>query len=108
VVVLFGRKTGSAAEDFLIYADELEQFLYVGEPSNGSTGQPLTLEGFPGGGQARVCSKRDTFRDGRDFVGYGVQPDVVIQETVSTLLDGSDPVFERGLEEMQNMLKDEK
>jgi C-terminal processing protease CtpA/Prc len=108
VVVLFGRKTGSAAEDFLVYADELEQFLYVGEPSNGSTGQPLTLEGFPGGGQARVCSKRDTFRDGRDFVGYGVQPDVMILETVATLLDGSDPVFERGLEEMQNMLKDEK
>ena len=101
VVVLFGRKTGSAAEDFLIFADKLEQFTYVGEPTNGSTGQPLFIEGLPGGGTARICSKRDTYPDGRDFVGYGVQPDVAVARTVTSLIDGSDPILDEGIEVLQ-------
>ena len=106
VVVLFGRSTGSAAEDFLIFADQLEQFVYVGEPSNGSTGQPLFIDNLPGGGTARICTKRDTYPDGRDFVGFGVQPDVCVNATVQSLIDGSDPVLDRGLEELKARIGD--
>jgi carboxyl-terminal processing protease len=101
VVVLFGRNTGSAAEDFLIFADKINHFLYVGEPTNASTGQPLFIEGLPGGGTARICTKRDTYPDGRDFVGYGIQPDVYVTSTVQSLIDGTDPVLDRGLEELK-------
>lgn len=101
VVVLFGRNTGSAAEDFLIFADNLPQFVYVGEPSNGSTGQPLFIEGLPGGGIARICTKRDTYRDGRDFVGYGVQPDIAVANTVQSLVDATDRVLDRGVRELK-------
>jgi C-terminal processing protease CtpA/Prc len=104
VVVLFGRNTGSAAEDFLIFADNLAQFVYVGEPSNGSTGQPLFIDGLPGGGTARICTKRDTYRDGRDFVGYGVQPDIAVANTVQALIDGTDPVLDRGLQELKTRM----
>lgn len=97
VVVLFGRNTGSAAEDFLIFADKLEQFTYVGEPTNGSTGQPLFINNLPGGGSARICTKRDTYPDGRDFVGVGVQPDVFVQGTVQSLIDGSDPMLAKAV-----------
>jgi hypothetical protein len=30
------------------------------------------------GGGARVCSKRNTYPDGRESVGIGIQPDVVV------------------------------
>jgi C-terminal processing protease CtpA/Prc len=100
VVVLFGRITASAAEDFLIFADEIDRFLYVGEPTNGSTGQPLFIEDLPGGGTARICTKRDTYPDGRDFVGYGIQPDVHVIGTLQSLIDESDPVLDKGLEEL--------
>jgi hypothetical protein len=33
---------------------------------------------LPGGGGARVCSKRDTYPDGGEFAGIGIQPDVVV------------------------------
>lgn len=55
VVVLVSNSTASAAEDFLVAADALDHFTFVGEPSCGSTGQPLMLS-MPNGGSARVCT----------------------------------------------------
>ena len=37
---------------------------------------------LPGGGRANICSKRDTYPDGRDFVGVGIAPDIVVEPTV--------------------------
>lgn len=39
----------------------------IGEPTFGSTGQPYHFE-MPGGGFARVCTKEDTFANGRGLV----------------------------------------
>lgn len=69
----------------------------MGQPSFGSTGQPIRID-LPGGGTARVCSLRCTYPDGREFVGYGVQPDIFVEPTVQALLDGTDLVLEKGLE----------
>ncbi|THH41733.1 S41 family peptidase [Neolewinella litorea] len=96
VIVLVSHQTGSAAEDFLVAADALPQFTFVGEPSFGSTGQPLFVD-LPGGGQARICTKRDTYPDGREFVGPGVQVDVAVAPTVADYLAGKDVVLERAL-----------
>jgi carboxyl-terminal processing protease len=97
VVVLISCFTGSAAEDFLIYIDGLERFTTVGEPTWGSTGQPLMLE-LPGGGGARICTKRNTYPDGRDFVGYGIQPQTPVERTLPALLGKEDPILSKGLE----------
>ncbi|MEO0333811.1 MAG: S41 family peptidase, partial [Bacteroidota bacterium] len=70
VLVLVSTYTASSAENFLVTADPLEHFTFVGEPSFGSTGQPLFLD-LPGGGRARICTKRNTYPDGRDYVGPG-------------------------------------
>ncbi len=97
VVVLVSTVTASSAENFLVVADTLAQFTYVGEPSFGSTGQPLLLD-LPGGGRARICTKRNTYADGRDYVGPGVQVDVPIQPSLADYLRGRDVVLDRGLE----------
>lgn len=98
VVVLAGNSTGSAAEDFLIIIRQLKstRIPIVGEPSTGSTGQPMSFS-LPGGGSARICTKRDTYADGTDFVGVGVIPDVLVAPTVQSLISGKDVVLEKAV-----------
>lgn len=98
VVVLAGNYTASAAEDLLIIIRQLKttRIPILGETSMGTTGQPLPFS-LPGGGSARVCTKRDTYANGADFVGIGVKPDVAIPPTVPGIIRGKDVVLERAV-----------
>jgi C-terminal processing protease CtpA/Prc len=75
----------------------------IGENSYGSTGQPLMFN-LPGGGSVRVCAKKDTYPDGREFVGYGVKPDIEVHMTVGDLLQKKDPVLESALGYLRSKL----
>lgn len=99
-VLLIGHNTASAAEDFLIYADQQKHMTKIGQRSNGSTGNPIIFE-LEGGGVLAVCSKKDTYPDGREFVGYGVKPDIEVIPTVKDLIKE----YDRGLEEALRFLK---
>lgn len=101
VVVLMGNNTASAAEDFLIAASSMNNITTMGQKSYGSTGQPLMFD-LPGGGRARICTKKDTYPDGKEFVGYGIQPDIYIKETVKDFLSK----YDRSLEEAKKYLKE--
>jgi C-terminal processing protease CtpA/Prc len=89
VAVLSGPRTYSAAEDFLAAFRQANRGLIIGQPSGGSTGQPLPIK-LPGGGSAKVCTKRDLFADGTEFVGVGVAPDIIVQDTVADFRAGQD------------------
>ncbi len=95
VVVLTDYPTASAAEDFLIALDGVKTVTRVGRRTYGSTGQPIPLL-LPGNIQARVCTKRDTFPDGRDFVGIGVIPDIEVEPSPEDFFAGRDVILERG------------
>ena len=97
VAVLIGHGTASAAEDFLIALDSIQRAVFVGQKTFGSTGQPLIVD-LPGGGSARVCTKKDTYPDGREFVGFGVSPHVPVEPTVEDILVGRDATLEKGIE----------
>jgi hypothetical protein len=97
VVVLSGAATYSAAEDFLVAWKGSARGKIVGEPSGGSTGQPLAFQ-LPGGGSARVCTKRDTFPDGTEWVGKGIAPDILVRPTIADIRAGRDAVLDRALE----------
>lgn len=96
VVILTGIYTESAAEDFVIAADNQKHIVKIGEPTNGSTGQPYMFD-LPGGGAARICVKKDTYPDGREFVGYGIQPDIKVVPTVKDYLEYNDVVLAAAL-----------
>ena len=98
-IVLIGRATASAAEDFLIMADGIDHIATMGEPTHGSTGQPLSLD-LPGGGSARISAKRDYYPDGREFIGRGIQPDILVRPNVEDVRAGRDVVLERALEHL--------
>jgi C-terminal processing protease CtpA/Prc len=96
VVVLTGPRTYSAAEDFVVAFDAMKRGTLVGEPTGGSTGQPLQFN-LPGGISARVCTKRDTYPDGKEFVGVGIQPQVRVKPTADDFRAGRDTILEAAL-----------
>lgn len=97
IVILTGHNTESAAEDFLVGADNQVHIIKIGEPTNGSTGQPYRFD-LPGGGSARICIKKDTYPDGREFVGKGITPDISVTPTVKDYLESKDVVLEAALQ----------
>jgi carboxyl-terminal processing protease len=95
VYVLTSPSTCSAAEDFLIPLRMLKRVTIVGEPTCGSTGQPLPFTIY--GASARVCTKWDRFPDGTEFVGVGVVPDVKAARTKQDVVSGRDAVLEAAI-----------
>lgn len=99
VVVLTSGMTFSAAEDFALAFDVMQRGKLIGEPTGGSTGQPLSFA-LPGGIMARVCTKRDTYPDGTEWVGKGIQPNLLVKPTAADLLVGRDTVLEATLQHL--------
>lgn len=109
VVVLVGPRTLSAAEDFLIPLHASHRATLVGQRTAGSTGQPMVIM-LPGGGAAAICTKWDTYPDGREFVGVGVIPDVEVYATQAEVAaglwsGGKDPVLEKGAAVLREKLQ---
>lgn len=96
MAVLTSGGTYSAAEDFMVAYEGMKRGPIVGEATGGSTGQPLFIK-LPGGGMARICTKADTYPDGRAWVGHGIQPTVKAAPTVADLRSGRDTVLEAAL-----------
>lgn len=103
-VLLIGHNTASAAEDFLIFADNQNHMTKIGEPTFGSTGQPFFFD-LPYGGEARICTKKDTYPDGKEFVGIGIKPDIEVSKSLSDYLENNDPVLEKAIEFLKDKNK---
>lgn len=97
VALLIGPETFSAAEDFTVAFELMHRGPLVGRSTGGSTGQPLFFL-LPGGGSARVCSKRDTYPDGSEFIGTGVHPTVSVEPTISDFRAGTDVALLKAIE----------
>ena len=100
VVMLTSPRTFSAAEDMAVAFTQSHRGKIIGEPTGGSTGEALGFK-LPGGGFARVCTKHDSFADGREFVGVGVQPDIPVHPTRADIIAGRDSVLETALHTLQ-------
>lgn len=85
----------------IIAAESISLGYTVGDFTYGSTGQPLEIR-LPGGGSGRICTKKDSYPDGKEFVGYGIKPDVILRESISDHILGKDVVLETAL----NMLSE--
>ncbi|WP_084885076.1 S41 family peptidase [Vibrio sp. qd031] len=103
IYVLIGHNTASAAEDFLVQLRSIDYIKTVGSPSFGSTGQPLFGQ-LPGGGSFRVCTLRNTYPDGTEFNGVGIQPDLPFVPTLSQFLSGQDHTLLFALEAIKREL----
>jgi len=52
---------------------------------------------LPGSGAMRICTKRDKLGDGGEFVGKGVQPDMIVSPTVADFRKGKDTILEAAI-----------
>jgi carboxyl-terminal processing protease len=103
VVILIGRYTFSAAEDFLVNIYEVpNRPELIGEETGGSTGSPLFIPGLPGDGSMRICTRRICYPiSGKRFVNSGVKPDIEVKQTIEDFLNGNDVVLERAITELK-------
>lgn len=106
LVVLIGEQTHSAAEGgFLSVVRNRPRTVFIGEPTAGSTGQPMGFR-LAGGALGVVCSVRTLAPDGRPFVGVGFQPDVKVSLTQDDLFRRRDGVLDRSIEELKRGERD--
>lgn len=99
LVLLTSRKTVSAAEDFTAFFKSTGRATVIGTPTCGTTGTPL-LKGLYCG-TLRVCSVGYQLKDGTEFLGCGIQPDVYADETAASVEQGKDTVLEYALKYLQ-------
>jgi len=107
IVALMGTESFSAAEDFLVLLHSSKRATLVGSKTGGSTGQPLRFE-FDYGVNGIICTKRNTYPDGREFVGIGIIPDVEVHPTQADIAIGRDVVLEKGIEVLKELVSQQK
>lgn len=100
LAVLVGPHTFSSAEDFLVPLVYAKRATLIGGKTGGSTGQPLRIV-LPGGGYCLICTLQSTFPDGKEFVGYGIDPDIVVHPTQKDISENRDHALERALIELK-------
>lgn len=96
IILLADESTFSCAEDFCVDFITLNRGKIVGSKTAGSSGNPLILS-LPGGGVALICTKQDFFPDGREFVGFGITPDIEVKPTIKDIIQNIDPVLEAAI-----------
>lgn len=92
IAMLIGARTYSAGEDFCSYYQQADIGPMIGSLTAGSTGNPTGIN-LVKDVWAQVCTKRDVFYDGTEFVGIGVKPDVAVASTAEDYLNGKDTVL---------------
>jgi len=102
VVILTDRVTASAAEDLVVMLQGNNRATVIGEPTSGTTGQPIFFD-LPGGGRVQVCTCLSRYPDGRSFVGVGVQPDVLVKRTIKGIADGRDEVLKAAIDYLRSV-----
>lgn len=105
VVIVIGRFSFSACEDFLVNLYEVpDRPIFIGEETGGSTGAPLVIE-LPHDTYARLCTLRITYPySGKPFVGSGVKPDIVAKQSIQDYIDEVDSVMERAIEHLRELM----
>ena len=93
IIFLIGSRTYSAGEDFCSYYQQADIGPMMGEPTAGSTGNPTGVN-LVNDLWSQVCTKKDVFYDGTEFVGYGVQPDITVTYKAVDFLTDKDTVLE--------------
>jgi carboxyl-terminal processing protease len=96
LIILTSHETVSAAEDFLVAATQIKH-IRIGTRTAGSTGQTVNVR-LPGGGTAHILAKKDTFPNGKEFIGVGIPADIEIEPTIEDIRHERDVIMTRAIE----------
>ncbi len=96
IALLVNATTFSSAENLCVSFRGAKRGLIIGTPTGGSTGNPIFID-LGGGIGCCICTKHELDTDGNEFIGLGIQPDIVIEEDINMLLKNKDRVVEQAL-----------
>lgn len=99
IILLVNSGTFSAAENFAVLFRNAGRGKIVGVPTGGSTGNPIMID-LGWGYYGVICTRHEKLADGTEFIGAGIQPDVIEEETESFFF-GKDNVIEAALKELR-------
>jgi C-terminal processing protease CtpA/Prc len=95
IVLLVNACTFSAAEDFAVLFKNAKRGIVMGTPTGGSTGNPIMID-LGWGYYGRICTRHERLADGTEFIGIGIQPDIIVSETEGIIF-GDDNVLKEAL-----------
>lgn len=95
MILLVNAVTFSAAENFAALFKDAKRGKIIGTPTGGSTGNPISFD-LGWGYYGKICTRHERLADGTDFIGVGIQPDIIVEETES-VITGKDNVVEEAL-----------
>ncbi|UCH15081.1 MAG: hypothetical protein JSV22_03725 [Bacteroidales bacterium] len=99
--VIADESSFSGAEDFCFGFLTMKRGKLIGGKTAGSTGSPIMFSVL-GEDLVLICSKKDIFPDGTEFVGYGIEPDIEVNVTIDDIKNGKDKALNIALKDIIN------
>ncbi len=97
VVLIVNATTFSSAENLCVSFRGAKRGQIIGTPTGGSTGNPIQI--YLGGGIAcGICTKHELDAVGNEFIGIGIQPDIIVNEDADQYRKGEDNIISKALE----------
>lgn len=97
IMLLVNSNTFSSAENLCISFRGAKRGKIIGTPTGGSTGNPIFID-LGGGIGCGICTKHELDAEGNEFIGIGIQPDIIVEEDVDIFMKNRDNVIEKALE----------
>lgn len=97
VVLVVNATTFSSAENLCVSFRGAKRGQIIGTPTGGSTGNPIRID-LGGGIACCICTKHELDAEGNEFIGIGIQPDIIVNEDENIFLKGTDRVITKALE----------
>ncbi|MGW8315475.1 MAG: S41 family peptidase [Bacteroidales bacterium] len=100
IVLLTDRLTISAGERAVMVLKSLPNLIHVGDTTNGAFATKLGKE-LANGWDYSLVSQQLEYRDGKDYEGTGMPPDIVMKNTLEEINQGQDRILEEALKIIQ-------
>ena len=101
--VIADESSFSGAEDFCVGFLTIQRGKLIGRKTAGSTGSPIMFN-LPGGALVLVCAKKDFFPNGKEFVGYGIKPDIEVKTTIKDIIENRDAALDIAIKDLLDKL----
>jgi C-terminal processing protease CtpA/Prc len=99
VNVIADESSFSGAEDFCLGFLTIKRGKLIGRKTAGSTGSPIMFN-LSGGALVLVCAKKDLFPDGKEFIGYGIEPDIEVDTKIKDIKENRDAALDVAIEDI--------
>ena len=100
IVLLVGKNTVSAAENFVLALRQFPHVTVIGSPTGGALGTP-TRGQLPNGWIYQFTKEKILSVDKISYEGIGIPPDIAVSFSDSSAM--GDPVLEKGIEVLEGM-----